>query len=801
MTWPTFTEIIIAGGIGAVGWLLLGKKAPKQSSKAPLNVKKESTAKIVGDRFRLLDEEELIYELGLAPSIALIKTNLGFSNENWKKDALPLIHNIIRFAQRLPASESHHHAGDGGLIKHTLDVAAMSLLASNAKSWPPGAKTEEIARLTAVWRFGILIAALLHDIGKTLTSLDIELYESAHSDHFILWVPDAGKMEETGRQYYRVLFPEKKTSYDVHKTLGWAFFQIIVPPHARRWMSDSDPELIKALRAYLSGAADEKHPMASLIRQADMASTARDLRSGSRQRFATAKRTPLIEIVMETLKEMLHERGAHFSIAVTAGGDIFRKSDTVYMMAKTVPDRIRDFLRQHAPEFAASVPSDNQRIFDTLLEYGAVLPSPYDEAKAITNIAVQFERGDGEVKSHQFTVLQFPLGMLYPEPPYPAEFLGELEVLQSAIKPSRSAAAIEHAENGAESEVAAISGGAPVSASVANISDFDIPPPPKARASFNPLTEKDVSKSESMTIDNLLAQNNLLPNSDSDDAPLQETALQDKSATNDSIDIHVLQTDAACAAILDSGKLPSEPVNEKPKSPVQKAIGKTAKSSLGLKNLFAEDVASPTTSQHPSTDDLDDESAAAGFDEAQRERDGRPANAPRPVAISLHANPVLAEILDEHKPVPANHKNSALAARKQELQAEGKRFLSWLADGLSDGGITVNQNDSMVHFIDRGMILVTPLVFKAYTNGFFDRNNPNCPGLRAQQGFLAVGWNERAANSAIFYAFAEDKFLFTCLLIPEQNIRFIVRPDSRPANNIDICISDKKHAPSKVGRN
>ena len=57
MTWPTFTEIIIAGGIGAVGWLLLGKKAPKQSSKAPLNVKKESTAKIVGDRFRLLDEE------------------------------------------------------------------------------------------------------------------------------------------------------------------------------------------------------------------------------------------------------------------------------------------------------------------------------------------------------------------------------------------------------------------------------------------------------------------------------------------------------------------------------------------------------------------------------------------------------------------------------------------------------------------------------------------------------------------------------------------------------------------------
>lgn len=65
-----------------------------------------------------------------------------------------------------------------------------------------------------------------------------------------------------------------------------------------------------------------------------MTSVSRDLRSGSRQRFSTAKRKPFIETIMETLKEMLSDRGVHFSIATTAG-DLFRKGDRIYLMSKT----------------------------------------------------------------------------------------------------------------------------------------------------------------------------------------------------------------------------------------------------------------------------------------------------------------------------------------------------------------------------------------------------------------------------------------------------------------------------------
>ena len=209
------------GGIAVAALLLFYRKADSKQDKI-INAPENNTfisnePLIVGDRFRITDSETLIYELGLAPSIANIKSSLGLTNENWLKDGLPLIHSFISLVQRLPASESHHHAGDGGLVKHSLNVAALALLASNAKSWPPGAKTEDIARLGTVWRYGILTAALLHDIGKIITSFEIPLYKNLDDEEPVIWQPDTGTMVESGRNFYKVIFPDTKTDYSLSR--------------------------------------------------------------------------------------------------------------------------------------------------------------------------------------------------------------------------------------------------------------------------------------------------------------------------------------------------------------------------------------------------------------------------------------------------------------------------------------------------------------------------------------------------------------------------------------------------------
>ncbi|EPH8846865.1 MobH family relaxase, partial [Neisseria gonorrhoeae] len=380
---------------------------------------------IVNDRFRILNAHELIQVLDLSPQISGIKMNLGLSDENWSKDALPFLEKYIAFVQRLPASESHHHAGDGGLVRHTLDVAALALVASTSQSWPPNAKTEEIAKKTAVWRYGIMCAALLHDVGKTVTGFQVELFDSAISLEKLLWLPDTGSMAESGKLYYRVEFPDAKSAYSTHAEIAWTFFQALVPSHVRQWLATTDPNLMITLRNYLSGKKDGS-PLEQLIKNADMTSVSRDLRSGSRQRFSTAKRKPFIETIMETLKEMLSDRGVHFSIATTAGGDLFRKGNRIYLMSKNVPDYIRQYLRKNQHPAAGSFPADNQRIFDTLFEYRAVIPPENDPHRAINHIEVEFTRMDGEKVRNIFSVLCFNAKTLYPDGDYPTEFLGNL---------------------------------------------------------------------------------------------------------------------------------------------------------------------------------------------------------------------------------------------------------------------------------------------------------------------------------------------------------------------------------------
>ena len=185
-----------------------------------------------------------------------------------------------------------------------------------------------------------------------------------------------------------------------------------------------------------------------------------------------------------------------------------------------------------------------------------------------------------------------------------------------------------------------------------------------------------------------------------------------------------------------------------------------------------------------------EDTAAAALDEIQDERKSLPTRSPRPVTVHRQDN-----MLDQQ---PAIHKkaNDVLDGQKQALKDEGKRFWNWLANGLAEGSITVNQSGSPVHFVEQGMLLVTPAIFREYAGGVFDKNNPSCPGLLAQKGFTALGLHGRTKRSAIYTALAvkaQQKLLFHCYLIPEDKLHLIVKADSRPPNNIDIALADSQN--------
>ncbi|ENW6842679.1 DNA-binding domain-containing protein, partial [Neisseria gonorrhoeae] len=731
---------------------------------------------------------------------------------------------------------------DGGLVRHTLDVAALALVASTSQSWPPNAKTEEIAKKTAVWRYGIMCAALLHDVGKTVTGFQVELFDSAISLEKLLWLPDTGSMAESGKLYYRVEFPDAKSAYSTHAEIAWTFFQALVPSHVRQWLATTDSNLMITLRNYLSGKKDGS-PLEQLIKNADMTSVSRDLRSGSRQRFSTAKRKPFIETIMETLKEMLSDRGVHFSIATTAGGDLFRKGDRIYLMSKNVPDYIRQYLRKNQHPAAGSFPADNQRIFDTLFEYRAVIPPENDPHRAINHIEVEFTRMDGEKVRNIFSVLCFNAKTLYPDGDYPTEFLGNLsevsakkEIPDVVVSEDKVSTQIQ----GAEDNPVTMTKDKMDFLSIQPVTAEQPPLPEKNQTetansafdnSMNTAAPAENKSSESEkakepgygTIDNLIENFNLI---EADSEQTESTKSEAETAENA---VNLVQENIRVEVKTETVDKPRAEVKETETDKAPKTIKSGTKASRKkLAGLFADNrkpigktaepdaqIKTTETVTHQIDSEAvslpESESAQNGMRELEQLRLREPTSSPRPVQVMDDSEGLdslasgvknmaeLEAIVSERNLKKQSETESteivedSVKAKHMEARDRGMQFLRWLADGLGDGSIAVNRSGATVHFIEQGMLLVTPAVFRDYAGGVFNKSDTESLGPLTQKGFEALRLHARTKKSSLHRVLTtngSNRRLFYCYLIPEHNIKHIIQPGSRPQNNTDIKLDE-----------
>ncbi|EPH9064782.1 TraI domain-containing protein, partial [Neisseria gonorrhoeae] len=720
--------------------------------------------------------------------------------------------------------------------------AALALVASTSQSWPPNAKTEEIAKKTAVWRYGIMCAALLHDVGKTVTGFQVELFDSAISLEKLLWLPDTGSMAESGKLYYRVEFPDAKSAYSTHAEIAWTFFQALVPSHVRQWLATTDPNLMITLRNYLSGKKDGS-PLEQLIKNADMTSVSRDLRSGSRQRFSTAKRKPFIETIMETLKEMLSDRGVHFSIATTAGGDLFRKGDRIYLMSKNVPDYIRQYLRKNQHPAAGSFPADNQRIFDTLFEYRAVIPPENDPHRAINHIEVEFTRMDGEKVRNIFSVLCFNAKTLYPDGDYPTEFLGNLsevsakkEIPDVVVSEDKVSTQIQ----GAEDNPVTMTKDKMDFLSIQPVTAEQPPLPEKNQTetansafdnSMNTAAPAENKSSESEkakepgygTIDNLIENFNLI---EADSEQTESTKSEAETAENA---VNLVQENIRVEVKTETVDKPRAEVKETETDKAPKTIKSGTKASRKkLAGLFADNrkpigktaepdaqIKTTETVTHQIDSEAvslpESESAQNGMRELEQLRLREPTSSPRPVQVMDDSEGLdslasgvknmteLEAIVSERNLKKQSETESteivedSVKAKHMEARDRGMQFLRWLADGLGDGSIAVNRSGATVHFIEQGMLLVTPAVFRDYAGGVFNKSDTESLGPLTQKGFEALRLHARTKKSSLHRVLTtngSNRRLFYCYLIPEHNIKHIIQPGSRPQNNTDIKLDE-----------
>ena len=119
MTW--LDTGLLAGAVitaAALGWQF--KRSSKKSNvNTPVRLPPEvANNNRPSDQLPILSAIDLLDQTKTQGLVERIRSNLGYSPDNFEQDVRPLLHNFAEFVQLLPASQSHHHAHPGGLLEH-----------------------------------------------------------------------------------------------------------------------------------------------------------------------------------------------------------------------------------------------------------------------------------------------------------------------------------------------------------------------------------------------------------------------------------------------------------------------------------------------------------------------------------------------------------------------------------------------------------------------------------------------------------------------------------------------------------
>ena len=407
----------LMGGAGAyLLWPLLKSKKSTStisSASAPALVTgTQNTNNRPKNQLQILCADELFARTGTQGLVETIRTRMGLSPDNFKNDVVPVLKKYAEYVQLIPASESHHHAQPGGLLIHTLEVAANALALRQGYKLPTGAAPEEQIQRAPVWSFGVLIAALLHDVGKPVADVLIDFFGDNTQQSCGSWNGLVGPMQAqavaSSAGFYTVQFPVKK-DYEAHQRLPVTLLHALIPASAMQWLG-SDKRLFQELLAYLDNNDKVETVIKEIIVKADSLSVADNLKNGVRIRFASARNPPLIERLMQGLRTLLSE--SHLAIN-RPGAPVFIDPDGehVWIVAGTAADQVRKLLesREERVKGAAGIPTDNTRMFDTWAEYGSLVQPPEKFGKGSV-WWVKFQIGDW---SHVLTVLKFRMDTLF----------------------------------------------------------------------------------------------------------------------------------------------------------------------------------------------------------------------------------------------------------------------------------------------------------------------------------------------------------------------------------------------------
>ena len=317
-------------------------------------------------------------------------------------------HPIARYAelvQLLPASQNHHHAHLGGMLDHGLEIVAYALKIRQTYLLPIDAPPESQSAQAEAWTAAAAYAALIHDLGKIIVDVHIELEDGQ------IWHPWHGPI----RRAYRFRYVAGR-NYQLHGAAAALIYTQVLTPDILDWLSGFS-ELWAQLIFILAGHYEHAGILGEIVVKADQASVAQAL-GGNPLRALSAPKQSLQRQLADGLRYLVRDTLRLNQADGPADG--WLTHDALWLVSKPIADQLRAYLLTQGVE---GIPSSNATFFNMLQDQGVIQTNAQD--KAIWKATIDNGRG----WRNTFTLLRLSPALIWTDAnDRPAAYSGTVQV-------------------------------------------------------------------------------------------------------------------------------------------------------------------------------------------------------------------------------------------------------------------------------------------------------------------------------------------------------------------------------------
>jgi len=210
-----------------------------------------------------------------AELIQAIEQALALPDELYQSVVLPVIARYAAFSHLLPASESHHHRGAGGLFRHGLEVAHWATLSSQGCLFATHATPRERKTLELRWRLAVCFAGLLHDIGKPVSDIAVVDRQGLYT-----WNPCDENLTDWSERYQidRYFLRWRENRHKRHEQFSALVIERVLTKASRSYILEPGPDIMQAMLETIHGL-NRGAKLSELVIAADCQSVERDLKA------------------------------------------------------------------------------------------------------------------------------------------------------------------------------------------------------------------------------------------------------------------------------------------------------------------------------------------------------------------------------------------------------------------------------------------------------------------------------------------------------------------------------------------